>query len=265
MGLFCDEKRNGTALTLPRLYYPSALTVGSICYLVESNLHYIRSVQRMKKGGRLSLFDGRGQEYTAVIVNMTTEQAILEILDKNYPPARPARITLFQALPKAQKMDFIIQKATELGVDEIRPFVSERSIPRLSAEKSRLKTERWRKIAQEAAKQCRRSDVPEVTEIVTLADILKAVEPGACKLIFWEDESRLGLRNALQRFSQTPVFSIIVGPEGGLTADEVAAATAAGFVSVSLGRQILKLETAAVAILAVLQYEAGFFEVESEN
>jgi 16S rRNA (uracil1498-N3)-methyltransferase len=84
-------------------------------------------------------------------------------------------------------------------------------------------------------------------------------------MIFWEDESRLGLRNALQRFSRTTVFSIIVGPEGGLTADEVAAATAAGFVSVSLGRQILKLETAAVAILAVLQYEAGFFEVESEN
>jgi 16S rRNA (uracil1498-N3)-methyltransferase len=219
----------------------------------------------MKPGDGLSLFDGRGQEYTAVIVNMTIEQAVVKILDKKSAPARPARITLIQALPKAQKMDFIIQKATELGVDEIRPFVSERSIPRLSAEKAHHRTERWRKITQEAAKQCRRSDVPEVAEIVTLADIMKVVEPDACKMIFWEEESRLGLRNALQRFPKSPVFYIIVGPEGGLTADEVATAAAFGFISVSLGKQILKLETAAVAILAILQYEAGLFKVDSED
>jgi len=263
VGLLCAEKRDDTALTLPRLYYPGTFTVGDRCSLVEANLHYLRSVIRMKPGNRLSLFDGFGKEYSAVMVSISEEQALVEIIGKTSALARPARITLIQALPKAQKMDFIVQKATELGVDEIRPFFSDRSVPRLTAEKAHLKAERWRKIAQEAAKQCRRSDVPEVAEIHTFAEMLKALEPGAVKLIFWEEESRLGLRKALQKFPEARVFSILVGPEGGLTPEEVAAATASGFVSVSLGKQILKLETAAIVILAILQYEAGLFEGSS--
>jgi len=265
VGLLCAEKRDDKALTHPRLYYPGPLTVGDRCLLVEANLHYIRSVMRMKPGGRILLFDGLGQEYSAVIVNISGEQALVEIVDKHYAPPRPVRITLIQALPKAQKMDFIVQKATELGVDEIRPFSSERSVPHLTAEKAHQKTERWRKIAQEAAKQCRRSDVPEVAEIHGFTEMLKAVEPDAAKMIFWEEESRMGLKKALQRFPEARVFSILVGPEGGLTSGEVEAATASGFVSVSLGRQILKLETAAIAILAILQYEAGLFEGRSGN
>jgi 16S rRNA (uracil1498-N3)-methyltransferase len=263
VGLLCAEKRDDKTLTLPRLYYPGPLTVGDRCSLVEGNLHYIRSVMRMKPGNRLSLFDGHGQEYSALIVNISAEQALVEIVDKNSVPARPARITLLQALPKAQKMDFIVQKATELGVDEIRPFSSERSVPLLTVEKAHQKTERWRKIAQAAAKQCRRSDVPEIVEIQVFAEMLKAVEPNAAKMIFWEGESRLGLRKALQRFPEARIFSILVGPEGGLTSGEVEAAADSGFVSVSLGKQILKLETAAIAILAILQYEAGLFEGSS--
>jgi len=261
VGLLCDEKRDCTALTTPRLYYPHTLTAGDRCSLVEDHLRYIRSVQRMKPGSRLLLFDGLGQEYTAVITDISVERAIVEIIGKDRAPARPARITLIQALPKAQKMDFIVQKATELGVDEIRPFHSERSIPRLTSEKAHLKTERWRKISSEAARQCRRSDVPDIAEIQTFSDILKAVEPGAFKMIFWEEESRQGLKELLKKSSDTRVFSIIVGPEGGLTPEEVEAAKASGFVSVSLGKQILKLETAAVAILAILQYEVGLFGI----
>jgi len=261
MGLLCDEKRDCAALTTPRLYYPGALTVGDRCSLIEEHLRYIRAVQRMKPGSRLLLFDGLGQEYTAVITDISVERAVVEIIGKESAPARPARITLIQALPKAQKMDFIVQKATELGVDEIRPFHSERSIPILTAEKAHLKAERWRKIAHEAARQCRRSDVPDIAEIQTFSDILKAVEPGAFKMIFWEEESRQGLKELLKKSSDTRLFSIIVGPEGGLTPDEVEAATASGFVSVSLGKQILKLETAAVTILAILQYEVGLFGI----
>jgi len=247
-------------LTIPRLYHPGALAVGGCCSLAEGDLHYLRSVQRMKPGNRLTLFDGRGREYSAVIVELTAQRALLEIIAANRAPARPGRITLIQALPKAQKMDFIVQKATELGVDEIRPFPSARSVPVLTPEKARVKTERWRKIAQEAAKQCRRADVPAVAEIAPLSEVLKAMEPDALKLIFWEEESRQGLKDLLQKSSDAGAFSIIVGPEGGLTPEEVEAATASGFVSVSLGKQILKVETAAVAILAILQYEAGLFE-----
>ena len=252
-------------MTTPRLYYPGALTVGDHCSLVEDHLHYIRSVQRMKPGSRLFLFDGRGQEYAAVIMDISEEQAVVEIISKDRAPARPARITLIQALPKAQKMDFIVQKATELGVDEILPFHSERSIPRLTSEKARLKTERWRKIAHEAARQCRRSDVPEIPDIHIFPDVLKVVEPNALKMIFWEGESRLGLKDVLQKSSNPRVFSIIVGPEGGLAPEEVDAAKASGFVSVSLGKQILKLETAAVAILAILQYEVCLLGVIPEK
>jgi len=265
VGLLRVEKRDDTTLTLPRLYYPGPLTVGDRCSLVGANLHYLRSVLRMKPGGGLSLFDGLGQEYPAVIVNISGEQALVEITGRHSAPARPARITLIQALPKAQKMDFIVQKATELGIDEIRPFTSERSVPLLTTEKAQQKTERWRKIAREAAKQCRRSDVPEVSEIQDFAEMLQAVEPNAAKMIFWEGESRLGLKEALQRFPEARVFSILVGPEGGLTSGEVEAAAASGFVSVSLGKQILKLETAAIAILAILQYEAGLFEGSPGN
>ncbi len=252
-------------MTLPRLYYPGPLTVGGRCRLVEADLHYIRSVLRMKPGSRLFLFDGLGQEFSAVVENISADQALVEIVGKSAAPARPARISLIQALPKAQKMDFIVQKATELGIDEIRPFSSERSIPALTAEKGHQKTDRWRKIAREAAKQCRRFDVPTITEIQDFPEILKTVEPESAKMIFWEGESRLGLKEALQRFPQARVFSILVGPEGGLAAEEVEAAIASGFVSVSLGKQILKVETAAIAILAILQYEAGLFEASSEE
>ncbi|OPY14938.1 MAG: Ribosomal RNA small subunit methyltransferase E [Syntrophus sp. PtaB.Bin075] len=252
-------------MTIPRLHYPGVLTVGDRCFLSEEHLHYVRSVQRMKPGSRLSLFDGRGQEYTAVIVDISAERALAEIIDRKSAPERPGRITLIQALPKGQKMDFIVQKATELGVDEILPFSSERSIPRLPPEKARLKTERWRKIAGEAARQCRRSDVPNIPEIQSFAGILEAADADSLKMIFWEEESRQGLKDLLKKFSGTRIFSILVGPEGGLTSEEVEAATAAGFVSVSLGKQILKLETAAVAILAIVQYEVGLFGIGLEN
>jgi len=265
MGLLCAEKRDESAVTLPRLYYPGPLSVGSRCVLVEDDLHYVRSVMRMRADDRLTLFDGTGREHSAVIVTISAEQALVEILDTNAAAARPARITLIQALPKAQKMDFIVQKATELGVDEIRPFSSERSVPILDPEKALHKINRWRKIAREAAKQCRRCDVPAITEIHDFTEMLKASEPDSAKLIFWEEESRLGLKKALQRFSGARVLSFLVGPEGGLTPEEVEQARASGFVSVGLGKQILKLETAAIAILAILQYEAGLFDAFSEK
>lgn len=265
MGLLRHEKRDRPALTTPRLYYPLDLTVGGHCSLIENHLHYICSVQRMKPGSRLFLFDGHGLEYEAVIIDISAERAVAEIIAKEQKPDRPARITLLQALPKAQKMEFIIQKATELGIDEIRPFHSERSIPRLTLEKAQHKTERWRKIAHEAARQCGRSDVPQIAEPCVFRDIFNVTEPDAFKMIFWEEESRQGLKEVLQQSSHPHIFSIIVGPEGGLSPEEVDAAKNSGFIPVSLGKQILKLETAAVAILAILQYEVGLLGVLPDN
>jgi len=248
-------------LTVPRIYFPGEMRQGDLCKLGEEKLRYVKSVLRMKKGDQLILFDGAGWEYKTVIKQFFADSITVEVLKKDKMPDKVVNIAVYQALPKANKMDFIIQKATELGADRIIPFQSTRSVPRLTADKARSKISRWRSIATEAARQCGRADIPEIGSILSYEEVIDSAEREKFKVIFWEEESARGIKQVLrdEKYNGVKGIIVMVGPEGGFSKEEVDAAVEKGFISVGLGRNILKVETAALAILSIIQYEKGIF------
>ncbi|MEN6318681.1 MAG: 16S rRNA (uracil(1498)-N(3))-methyltransferase [Syntrophaceae bacterium] len=251
-------------MTKRRLYFPGGMGENNYCKLGEEHLRYVKSVLRMKKGDRLILFDGAGWEYETVIQAFSSDGITVNVLHKEKVPDKRIIITLFQALPKAGKMDFIVQKATELGADRIIPFLSSRSIPQLTAEKATLKISRWNTIAAEAAKQCGRADIPEISDILSFNKMLAYPEREGLKIFFWEEESEKGIKDVLHNTKHEMIerIAVVIGPEGGFTKEEVSNAVEMGFISVSLGRNILKVETAALTILSIIQYEKGIFSGE---
>jgi 16S rRNA (uracil1498-N3)-methyltransferase len=259
MDLLCAQKRGKRILTVPRIFLPRPVETGCLCDLREEDQTYIKSVLRLKKNDHLVVFDGDGHEYQAIIREIKGNRTSVEILKKHRFQERHIRITLSQALPKAGKMDFIIQKATELGVDRIIPFQSARSVSRLRDDNKRLKGLRWQKIAVEAARQSGRADVPVIDPCLDFYEMIGKSGSNDYKIIFWEEETHCGIKDALNQKHESLAdeFFVIVGPEGGFLKEEVNQAREAGFLSVSLGRQILRVETAAVAIMAIIQYEKG--------
>jgi 16S rRNA (uracil1498-N3)-methyltransferase len=254
-------------LTVPRIYFPGITDKGEIFDLGGENLRYVKSVLRMKKGDHLVLFDGAGWEYETVIKNFSADGIKVEILGKKRIQDESPRITVLQALPKANKMDSIVRKATELGVRRIIPFRSARSVPQLTADKAHARVSRWRSIATEAARQCGRADIPEVDDVLSFEEMLASGQGEMLKIIFWEEVSERGIKKILRdkRYEGTRDIAVMIGPEGGFSREEVASAVRRGFISVSLGRNVLKVETAAVTIFSIIQYELGIFGGEPEG
>jgi 16S rRNA (uracil1498-N3)-methyltransferase len=237
------------------------------CELGTDNLKYLKQVMRLKQGDRIKIFDGFGQEFEAVIKSYTAKKVLIE-LGKLIPSTnKEINITLAQAIPKAKKMDIIIKTAAELGTDRIIPFDSARSVVHITQEKSSSKVSRWQKIAMEAARSSHSSYITQVSEVSSFSDMLTLALKDALKLIFWEEECQKTVKDVLQdkRISDTKDFLVVVGPEGGFSKDEIAKAKESGLVSVSLGRQILKVETAAAAILSIIQYEKGLFGKKTQE
>jgi 16S rRNA (uracil1498-N3)-methyltransferase len=246
-------------VTTPRIYISRLLETGDAFTPPEDEGRYIKSVLRMRKGDPLVVFNGGGWEYDAVIRQASKEKVVLEITGKRAASADAIEITLCQAIPKAEKMEAIIRHATELGAGRIVPFFAKRSVPRWPGEKSPHKRARWQKIAVEAARQCGRPDIPEIGEILTFEEMLLSGCHGGLNLIFWEEESAKGIREILRDPRQAGVtsFLLVIGPEGGFEKGEIDLALRAGFLSVSLGKRVLRVDTAAAAVLAVIQYERG--------
>jgi 16S rRNA (uracil1498-N3)-methyltransferase len=246
---------------VPRIFFPGSVREGELCELGEQTLRYIKSVLRMKKGESLILFDGAGWEYEAAIKTFLDDRVSIEVLKKNRIPEKAVKISLFQALPKATKMDFIVQKATELGADRIISFQSARTVPRLSQDKARGKISRWRSIAQEASRQCGRPDIPEIRGIVSFEEMLACSEGQSLKIILWEEESKRNIKEILrdEKYAGANDISVVIGPEGGFTREEIERAADKGFISATMGKNILKVETAVLAILSIIQYEKGIF------
>jgi 16S rRNA (uracil1498-N3)-methyltransferase len=246
-------------VTTPRLYLPNALETGTVCAAAADQARYVKTVLRMKEGDPLLTFDGMGWEYQAVIRRLTADGMELEIGSRQRLPAARIHVTLCQAIPKADKMDGIIRHATELGAERIIPFLAERSVPRWQPEQLPRKRERWQKIAVEASRQCGRPDIPEIGKIVTFERMLRDIPESGLRLIPWEEETETGIRKVLHDPARSGIkeFVLVIGPEGGFSADEIERARHAGFLSVSLGERVLRVETASLAVLAILQYERG--------
>ena len=218
---------------------------------------HLKKVLRLSVGADVVLFNGRGLVTQAVIVEMGDNFAEVRITGP-CPQTResPVEITLLQAFVKGDKPEFIIQKATELGASAISFYTTERTVPLAPNPKREA---RWRKISIGAAKQCRRGVLPRISVAGSLAKVLAEWESrGALKLALWEGVSEAGtIKEALRSGSGAEGVVVLVGPEGGFSKDEVDAAARAGFRIVGLGPRILRAETAAVAALALMQYELG--------
>ncbi|MCU0641690.1 MAG: 16S rRNA (uracil(1498)-N(3))-methyltransferase [Candidatus Margulisbacteria bacterium] len=233
---------------MPRLFVPPA----DFPNLTGADAHYVRSVLRLKAGDELELLDGSGEIFKARIERADKEKVYCQVESSYRPDSEPKiKITLAQALPKGQKMDFVVEKAVELGVHRIIPVTTERTIAK------GVKLDRWRKLAKEAAEQSGRAIVPEVSPLTDLAGVLKLKNDQTVALLPWELENEKSLKSALSvdLIARGVEMLVLIGPEGGFTQPEVEQARSHGWQTVSLGKRILRTETAGLAVLANILYE----------
>lgn len=212
--------------------------------------HYLARVLRVKPGEKLEVFDGNGHAFDAAVTRVAEKSLSLTLSAPRPAPTAPP-LTLIQGLPKGDKLELVLQKGTELGVAAFWPAVTERAVSR--PKDAEAKAQRWRKIAAEAARQCGRADVPSVAAPGPLDDALAALAPGTLLLVLDEEEKTLRLSDAL---TGAPV-ALVVGPEGGLSREEVKRLQQRGGVCVTLGSRVLRTETAALAALSVLLHRLG--------
>jgi len=234
-----------------RIYLPNAHGVNNQISITADKARYLASVLRCKEGDELVIFNGAGDCFKTEISKAGKKEVIADVLEK-FPCnlESPVNITLVQSLLKGEKMDLVIQKTTELGVREIVPVITERSQLRETR-----KVIRWQKIAEEASRQSGRTIIPVVHEPVSFQDIFTGNDIKG--FIFYE-EGDLRLSDAVSSFILHPSsLFIVIGPEGGFTKEEVELAKEKGLVAASLGKRILRAETAAIAAVTLVQYALG--------
>ena len=226
-------------------------------HITGSDVNHISNVLRMKTGEELWISDGSKYEYRCTIESFEPDEVLLHIVYSQEPEYElPCRIYLFQGLPKADKMELIIQKAVELGAYEIIPVETKRCVVKLDGRKSAKKTARWQQIAESAAKQSKRMLIPNVHEVLTFREALKYAESMDIRLIPYElAKGMQETKEILAAIEPGQSIGIFIGPEGGFEEKEVEAAIEGGAKAITLGRRILRTETAGLAILSVLMFQ----------
>ncbi|MBU0602422.1 MAG: 16S rRNA (uracil(1498)-N(3))-methyltransferase [Gammaproteobacteria bacterium] len=239
---------------IPRFFCSLPADTSGSMELPPAVAHHVERVLRLDDGDRLTLFDGRGGEINARL--QRAGRSLRAVLGERSEPVResPLQITLLQCLAASDKMDWIVQKAVELGVARVQPLASRRAVLKLSGDRAQRRMEHWQQIAVSACEQCGRNRVPEVLPIVSLPQALAAVEPAARRLVLHPDGG-VPLREAGLQSAQP--ISLLIGPEGGFDPEELAAARHGGFTPVTLGPRVLRTETAGVAVMAALNVLLG--------
>lgn len=226
-------------------------------HITGTDVNHISNVLRMKQGEELWISDGGQKEYRCTIEEFTSDEVLLHIIYAQEPDYElPSRIYLFQGLPKADKMELIIQKAVELGAYEIIPVETKRCVVKLDGKKAAKKVERWRQIAESAAKQSKRMLIPNVHEVMGFKEALKYAQTMDIRLIPYElAKGMQETKEILTAIEPGQSIGIFIGPEGGFEEKEVEAAITEGARPVTLGKRILRTETAGLAILSVLMFQ----------
>lgn len=226
-------------------------------HITGSDVNHISNVLRMKTGEELWISDGSKYEYRCTIESFEPDEVLLHIVYSQEPEYElPCRIYLFQGLPKADKMELIIQKAVELGAYEIIPVETKRCVVKLDGKKSAKKTARWQQIAESAAKQSKRMLIPNVHEVLTFREALKYAESMDVRLVPYElARGMQETKEILAGIEPEQSVGIFIGPEGGFEEKEIEAAIEGGAKPITLGRRILRTETAGLAILSVLMFQ----------
>ena len=244
---------------MSRFYVSPESVRGEKIYVEKKESHHIVDVMRLRKGDEVAVFDGSGKVYGGAIASTEGKRVVIDVSNvKTADKKRTAGIALAQAIPKKDKMDLIIRKATELGVEEVLPFESARTVVKPKEEKGPRKVERWRKIAIEASKQCGRPELPAIREIVRFDAILDQIPQCSLAIMPCLSKDSISLKSAFSRrkgLSQNGKTLVIIGPEGGFTGDEIKKAAEKGAVLAFLGSLVLRSDTAAIATLSILNYE----------
>ena len=243
---------------MARFFLPAKNIKGNRGLVEDREFEHLRRVLRLDVGDPITLFDDSGREHEAVIRTLGVAQGEVEIL-RSYDADKESalHITLGVGLTKGEKMDFVVEKATELGVQSIVPFVSSFAVPKLDKKKIANRTERWHKIALSAAKQCGRTRVPEIYPLCEYQQLVDRPWPETLKLFSWERETAQSLGQVYENQREAKAVLLAIGPEGGFSKDEAHLAGAHGFHSVRIGRRILRAETAAIAFLSLVQFLWG--------
>ncbi len=235
---------------MSRFFVPRDAVQDNIIVIKGDDLNHIKNVLRKKPGDKIVCFDPAGFEYETELVSYGNTQAVLKVIASAQKQTEPAiRIVLAQALPRSSKMDDIVQKATELGASEIIPVITERTVAKGS------RTERWNRISKESAEQSGRAIVPAVRDTVSFDELLRTAEGFDLKILPWECEESRTLKSVLSEKSELSSILLLIGPEGGFSPSEASKASEKGFMTVSLGKRILRTQTAGPAAMAMILYE----------
>ena len=241
-------------MRLTRVYVEAPVTAGKRVVVEGSAVNHITRVLRLRSGDALTVFDGSGGEFGARIEEFRKD-AVVVAVEEHRPLDResPLTLTLAQGISRGERMDWIIQKATELGASKIVPLFTKRSMVRLDERQAERKIQHWRAIAVAACEQCGRNKVPELVTPIDFFDVLPADSSGATRLLL----SPTGDLRIEDLQDTAKAITVLIGPEGGLEDVEQEAALAAGFKAVRLGPRVLRTETAAIAALTIIQHHFG--------
>jgi len=238
---------------MPRFFVEEENIKGNIIIIYGDDAKHISRVLRSNIGEILTVCDGTGNDYEAEIIEITENNIRLEVKRTTFTDSEPSvKITLFQGLPKGDKMELIIQKCVELGVYSIIPVNTERCIVKLDKNKEKKKIDRWQKISESAAKQSGRGIVPKIGEIINFSESLKKASEFDMSMIPYELEQHRGLKEFLELYKTKcgKTLGIFIGPEGGFSVEEIEKAISIGVLPVTLGRRILRTETAGMTTVA---------------
>lgn len=239
---------------MARFFVSAEQISGSTAVITGSDASHITRVLRKEPGDILTLCDGAGRDFECRITRAGLEKIELEILSCHNCANEPdIKISLFVALSKGDKTEYVIQKCVELGVFEIYTFTSSRCVIRLTEKDIARKTVRWRRIAYEAAKQCGRGIIPEVHETVSFKDMTGKALSCENALFFYEGETERTLKQALDT-RRGDSIAVVIGPEGGFSLDEAGYAKEYGLIPVTLGKRILRCETAPVCAISAIMF-----------
>ena len=239
-----------------RLYVDSALAADTRITLPDAAARHVGRVLRCRPGDELTLFDGRGGEFAATVDEVSKRGVVVSVGGRrSHDVESPLALRLIQGVSRGDRMDTVVQKATELGVTRISPLVSERTVVRLDEERAEKRIAHWRRVAISACEQCGRNRLPQVDPPASLAEVLGAAPPAGSARLLLSPKARAGLGDPGRPRPAT--VELLIGPEGGFSAAEAALAGEAGFEGISLGPRVLRTETAAIAALALVQAAWG--------
>ncbi|MBE5882515.1 MAG: 16S rRNA (uracil(1498)-N(3))-methyltransferase [Lachnospiraceae bacterium] len=236
---------------------PEAIA-GNRVSITGKDVNHIKNVLRMKEGEEIAVSNGiDGKEYRCGILMLGEDEILCELrFVKEDAVELPVKVYLFQGLPKADKMELIIQKAVELGVHEVIPVATKRAVVKIDAKKEKSKLARWQSIAEAAAKQSKRACIPQITNVMSFKEAVQKVGEADVKLIPYEmAEDMSYTREIIRAIKPGQLVAVFIGPEGGFAEEEIAFATENGFSPVTLGKRILRTETAGMTMLSILMYE----------